>query len=92
MYSSLSSTDSNKGTQILKFFETKDCKNMILTILRWNILKKFNNLTICASWDKLQAVNFAKSINCAEQLFDRLEYSEIKDSSTFPTLLQVLIQ
>ena len=57
---SLSLTKSNKRRKILKLIETKDCKNMILTILRRNVHEKSTRLKIHIGWNKLQAGNFVK--------------------------------
>ena len=48
---SLSQTKSNKGRQILKLIKAKDCKNVVLKILRRNALKMSNNLEIDAGWN-----------------------------------------
>ena len=59
MQPSLFSPKSNKRRQILKLFYRKDCTNMMLANFRRVIfLKKSNNPTICAGWNKVQAGNF----------------------------------
>ena len=58
---SLFLTKSNEGRQISKLIETKDCKNMILTIFRLKVPKKSNNLTILVGWNRVHAGIFFKN-------------------------------